>query len=164
MLALGGPPDAVIIQSLFHDLLWTYDQSPSFVHGMHASEELWGRWLSVWSTGAMAAMRAVARSDLAPPLWTRPRWVGWRTSNHIVQGDRDGWLLVAARIPLANVEAVRAAQQMRITLVDFAAFTQSVKLKDWLHPELVVHGDFANALIQNLSGSVGVQEARRARR
>jgi hypothetical protein len=148
--SLGGPPDAVVIQSLFHDLMWTWERSPEFIHGMHASGELWGRWLSVWSTIAMAAIRTVARSDLAP-LWRTPRWIGWRTANHVGQGDRDGWLLLAAHIPLANDEAARVAQIMGVALVDFATFSANRKLKDWTHPELAVHGEFSTSLLQNLS-------------
>lgn len=148
--ALDGPPDAVIFQSLFHDLMWTYVQSPSNVHGMYASDELWGRWLSVWSTIAMIAMRTIARSDLSP-LWRQPRWIGWRTANHVGQGDHDGWLYLAEHITLANAEAARIARLMGVELVDFATFTKSVKLKDWTHPELVVHGEFSSALLKNLS-------------
>ena len=51
----GGAPDAVIIQSLFHDLQWAFEQSPAYVHGMHASKEHGDQWLLVWSTIAMAA-------------------------------------------------------------------------------------------------------------
>lgn len=142
---LGGPPNALLLQSLFHDLEYTYWLSPMMVHGMAASDELWFEWISQWLIVVEASIRAANLN------FFEPRWVGWRNSNFVLQGDHDGWLLLASRIPSANAEASRMAHKMEIQLVNFEGFSRLDDLADYVHPKRSIHRKFILDLMKNLT-------------
>ena len=143
--ALGGPPNAVLLQSLFHDLEWTFWTSPSFIHGMAASDDIWSEWLARWSSVASLSVQAALRH------FQQATWLGWRGSNQVWQGDHDGWLLVAPRIVSANTEAARMAQRMGIEFADFDCFSKLSDLSDYVHQKRQVHRAFILELLKNLT-------------
>jgi hypothetical protein len=145
---LGGPPGAILMQSLFHDLEYTFWMSPELIHGMAVSDDMWHEWLARWSEVAAASVTS-ANETLG-----RPPWIGWRTSNRVWQGDHDGWLLLAPRIPEANAKATEVAQRLGIHLVDFARFSRLEDLTDYVHPKRAVHQAFVMELVKNLSTEV----------
>lgn len=143
--ALGGPPNAVLLQSLFHYLEWTYWMSPSLIHGMAASDKIWSEWLARWSSVAALSVQAALRH------FEEATWLGWRGSNQVWQGDHDGWLLVAPRIVSANTEAARMAQRMGIEYADFDRFSKLSDLSDFVHPKQIVHRAFILEFLKNLT-------------
>jgi hypothetical protein len=142
---LGGPPNAVLMQSLFHDLAYTYSLSPQLVHGMAASDVMWFEWLAHWSTVVEASVSACTQR------FGENTWIGWRNSNLVLQGDHDGWLLLAPRIQSANAEAAKMSQRSGIRLIDFQSFSRLEDLSDYVHPKRFVHNAFMNELMKNLT-------------
>jgi len=142
---LGGPPNTVLMQSLFHDLAYTFVLSPQLVHGMSASDNLWLEWLTRWSMVAEASISA-ATDHLGKYVW-----IGWRTSNLVLQGDHDGCLLLAPRIASANAEAAKIAQRMGIHLIDFQSFSRLEDLSDYVHPKKFIHQAFVTEFMKNLT-------------
>ena len=142
---LGGLPSAVLMQSLFHDLEYTFWVSPRMIHGMAVSEEIMLEWLSQWSAVSDASVNAANLNFL------RPHWIGWRNSNLVLQGDHDGWLLLAPWIPSFNAEAARMAKKREIELVDFERFSRLDDLIDYVHPKRNIHQKFIFELMKNLT-------------
>jgi len=142
---LGGPPNAVLMQSLFHDLAYTYSLSPQLVHGMAASDVMWFDWLAHWSTVVEVSVSA------CKIRFGENTWIGWRNSNLVLEGDHDGWLLLAPRIQSANAEAAIMAQRSGIRLLDFQTFSRLEDLSDYVHPKRFVHKAFMHELMKNLT-------------
>jgi hypothetical protein len=153
--ALGGRvPQALVAQSLFHDLehVATRDAARLLLMAENSTrgDAAWAAFESAW-VAAVAAPLARLLVELTAP-WQMPFGVAWRTSNRVREvGPGSGWLSLRARVPAANAAAARATRIAGARVLDFEHFQGSSELRDNMHPAYAVQVAFVTELLVNVS-------------
>lgn len=133
-IVLGGPPDTLMLQSLF----WDFKRARSCANDIHnllhlgpKAEEFRRLWIEDWARNATGLLRA-SLSLASENKWPL-RWAAWRVANH-VEEDRQRWRFQKSNylISAANAAASKAASKLGIKT--FAYFMDFTATRDGVHP------------------------------